>query len=184
MKSILLILIRFAGLAWCRLHGVRPGKRNLIQGLPRIRRKGGTITLGDDVTINSAGWSNPLNDGRRTVLHAGSGGRIVLEDGVGISSSRLISYHEIILGRRSLLGAGCLICDSDMHEVPLGSGNPVRTAAIHIGERVFIGAGCTILKGAVIGNGAVIGAGSVVSGQIEAGTLAAGNPARLVRRIE
>ena len=77
-----------------------------------------------------------------------------------------------------------MICDSDMHEVPLGSGNPVRTAAIHIGERVFIGAGCTILKGAVIGNGAVIGAGSVVSGQIEAGTLAAGNPARLVRRIE
>lgn len=101
MKSLLLILIRFTGRAWCRLHGVRQGKRNLIHGFPRIRRKGGTITLGDDVTINSAAWSNPLNDGRKTVLHAGPGGKIVLEDGVGISSSRIVAHHEITIGRGS-----------------------------------------------------------------------------------
>ena len=117
------------------------------------------------------------------MLHAGPGGKIVLEDGVGISSSRIVAHHEITIGRGSLVGAGCLICDSDMHEVPLGSMKPVRTAPIRIGQKVFVGAGCTILKGVTIGDGAVIGAGSVVAGDIESQYLAVGSPAKPVRRV-
>ena len=51
---------------------------------------------------------------------------------------------------------------------------------VRIGAMAYIGAGATILPGAVIGDGAVVGAGAVVTGEIPAGTVAVGNPARVI----
>lgn len=167
---------------WCQFHGARVGAGVLIHGFPRIQRRGGgEIILHEDVTINATLWSNPLNDGRRTVLHSNRGARLVLEKNSGVSGSRLVCYERITLGEESLVGAGCLICDSDMHEIPLGSPHGTKTAPITIGKRVFLGAGCIVLKGVTIGDGAVVGAGSVVASDLPPGCLAAGNPCRVIR---
>ena len=55
---------------------------------------------------------------------------------------------------------------------------------ITIGDNVWIGGSVTILPGVTIGNNAVIGAGSVVSKNIPAGSLAVGNPCRVIRKID
>jgi acetyltransferase-like isoleucine patch superfamily enzyme len=47
-----------------------------------------------------------------------------------------------------------------------------------------IGSSATILCGVTIGEGAIVGAGSVVTKDVEPYTVVAGNPARLLRRIE
>jgi len=47
-----------------------------------------------------------------------------------------------------------------------------------------IGSNATILCGVEIGEGAIVGAGSVVTKDVAAGTIVAGNPARLIRPIE
>ena len=47
-----------------------------------------------------------------------------------------------------------------------------------------IGSGSTILSNVVIGEGAIVGAGSVVTKDVPAGTIVAGNPARVLRPIE
>lgn len=54
---------------------------------------------------------------------------------------------------------------------------------VHIGNRVWIGAGSIILPGVSIGDDSVIGAGSVVTKDIPSGVVAYGNPCKVVRKI-
>jgi UDP-3-O-[3-hydroxymyristoyl] glucosamine N-acyltransferase len=184
MKCFILNLIRIASRHWCMLHGAKVSPSALVHGFPHIKTKsGGRIILCDGATLNVARWSNPLNDSRGMNLYAGPGAIIQFDKNSGASTSRIISYAGIHIGEGSLIGAGCLICDSDMHEVPLGAQNSVNSAPIHIGKHVFIGANSIILKGVIIGDGAVIGAGAVVTGDIPPATLAAGQPARVLREL-
>lgn len=55
---------------------------------------------------------------------------------------------------------------------------------ITVGSDVWIGADVSVLPGVTIGDGCVIGAGSVVNRDIPPYSLAAGNPCRVIRRIE
>ncbi|WP_278235503.1 sugar O-acetyltransferase [Isoptericola sp. AK164] len=54
---------------------------------------------------------------------------------------------------------------------------------VRIGDGVWIGGGVTVNPGVTIGDGAVIGSGSVVTRDVPARTVAAGNPARVLREI-
>ena len=60
----------------------------------------------------------------------------------------------------------------------------VIAKSIAIEDKVWIGFDVTILKGVTIGEGAVIGAKSVVTKNVPAWTVAAGNPARVVKNLE
>lgn len=55
---------------------------------------------------------------------------------------------------------------------------------IVIEDKVWIGINSTILPGVKIGYGAIVGAGSVVTRDVPAMTVVAGNPARIIKRIE
>lgn len=59
------------------------------------------------------------------------------------------------------------------------SGRPVT-----IGEDVWVGGGAIILPGVTIGSRTVIGAGSVVTRDIPDDVVAAGNPCRVIRRLD
>lgn len=59
-----------------------------------------------------------------------------------------------------------------------------RLGRVRIGSNVMIGANTTILPGVTIGDNAVIGAGSVVHKDVEPNTFAAGNPLRVIRRLD
>lgn len=51
-----------------------------------------------------------------------------------------------------------------------------------IGNDVWIGHGAIILGGVRVGEGAIVAAGAVVTGDVPSMTIAAGNPARIIRR--
>ena len=54
---------------------------------------------------------------------------------------------------------------------------------VTIGNSVWIGGNVTILPGVTIGDNCTIGAGSVVTHDIPANSIAAGNPARVIKTI-
>lgn len=68
---------------------------------------------------------------------------------------------------------GCMQTDADWSVVP----TVVKQGA-------SIGSGSTILCNVTIGERAVIGSGSVVTKDVPPNTVVAGNPARLIRRID
>jgi len=53
-----------------------------------------------------------------------------------------------------------------------------------IGQRCYIGAGTLVLPGATIGDDAIVGAGALVRGEIPAGSVAVGAPARPIGTVE
>ena len=54
---------------------------------------------------------------------------------------------------------------------------------ITVGNNVWIGAQVCVLPGVTIGDNCVIGAGSVVNRDIPAGSMAVGNPCRVIRKL-
>lgn len=92
----------------------------------------------------------------------------------------------VVITRSLRVGAGCAISwnctflDSDFHT--LGPGPKASTAAIVIGDHVWIGTHVTLLKGAAIADGCVVAANATVTGQfLQPRCLLAGTPARVVR---
>ncbi len=55
---------------------------------------------------------------------------------------------------------------------------------ISIGNNVWIGGGTVVCPGVRIGDNVTIGAGSVVTKNIPDGVIAAGNPCRIIRKVE
>ena len=66
-------------------------------------------------------------------------------------------------------------------EAPKISDLPLKGDTV-VGNDVWIGQNATILPGVHIGDGAIIGLNSVVSSNIPPYTIAAGNPARVIRK--
>lgn len=54
---------------------------------------------------------------------------------------------------------------------------------VRIGNHVWIGFGALILPGVTVGDCCVVGAGSVVTRDVAPGSIAAGNPARVLRGL-
>ncbi|WP_088892278.1 acyltransferase [Leptolyngbya ohadii] len=90
---------------------------------------------------------------------------------------------SIVIGKECAIGPGCYITDHD-HGIDPGLSplaQPLVSKQTQIGDRSWIGANVTVLKGVTIGADAVIGAGSVVTKDIPERAIAVGSPAKVIR---
>src|SRR5690349_3031809 len=111
---------------------------------------------------------------------------------------------NIRLGRRAFINYNCVFLDcapieigDDLQMPPAvqlyTATHPLDRATraagleyarpIRIGDGVWIGGGAIVLPGITIGDGCVVGAGSVVTCDLPPGSLAVGNPARIIRSL-
>jgi len=97
-------------------------------------------------------------------------------EGVTIEDDVFIGHNVTFINDmypRSTVAGGGLQTEADWKVVP----TIVKTGA-------SIGSSATILAGVTIGEGAIVGAGAVVTKDVPPWTIVAGNPAKVLRKIE
>ncbi len=135
-----------------------------------------------------------------TMFDVGKAGRVALGDFTLCNGARIVCDAEITIGDHTLISWNVVLMDT--YRVPFdpalrraaaeraGAGWPRRVDGhaearpIRIGRTTWIGFDACILPGVTIGDGSIVGARSVVYEDVEPYTVVAGNPARMIRRID
>lgn len=163
----------------------------LVFGRPIVAAvPGSRIVLRRGVRLVSTSRRTPLGVNHPVVLRTlRPGATITVGAGTGLSGATVCAAAEVTIGAGCLLGANVTVVDTDFHPVhsadrataPLPEPQPGERVVI--GDNVFLGTGCIVLKGVTVGADCVIGAGAVVTTDCEPGTIVAGNPARVVGTV-
>ena len=88
----------------------------------------------------------------------------------------------IVIGDGTFIGHNTVLATLD-HDIDPDRRHILYPAPIHIGRKVWIGAGVIITKGVTIGDNSIVAAGAVVTHDIPSNVIAAGVPARILREI-
>lgn len=89
---------------------------------------------------------------------------------------------HLTIGSNTLIASKVFITDHDHSLVP-SRFDHLNISDTHIGSGCWIGNNCSILKGVHLGDNCIVGAGSVVTHSFSSGSMIAGVPARLIRRL-
>lgn len=146
----------------------------IVRGDPR------DVHLGTDVAIAGPCALYVTNGGGLTGAQLHVGARTY----IGEFNNIRCAGTPIRIGRDCLISQLVTIVGSNHGTAP---GTPIvdqpwSGSGVTIGDDVWIGAGAVVLPGSVIGDGCVVAANSTVRGEIEAGSIVAGSPARVVGR--
>jgi acetyltransferase-like isoleucine patch superfamily enzyme len=87
-----------------------------------------------------------------------------------------------------MLANGCFVTDGnhrfDDRSKPVTWQGFTSKGPTRLEDNVWLGANVVVTSGVTIGSRAVVGANSVVTEDVPPGTIVAGSPARVIRRIE
>jgi acetyltransferase-like isoleucine patch superfamily enzyme len=156
----------------------------LVKGPFRVRNTG-RIEVGEACIIDSSKERTiRLDVGNRAIFKIGDG--VYLNEGV-----QIVCNIAVTIGNHCLIASDVAILDDDGHPVDWRerhnhwpkSPEDRLGAPIVIEDNAWIGTRAIILKGVHIGTGAVIGAGAVVTHDVPPFTVAAGVPARVIKKI-
>ena len=94
-----------------------------------------------------------------------------------------MAAEKIEIGDACMIAHGAYISDADWHGIydraqPVGNTKPII-----LKDNVWVGDSAIICKGVTIGENSIIGAGAVVTKNVPENCIYAGNPARLVKKI-
>jgi acetyltransferase-like isoleucine patch superfamily enzyme len=136
----------------------------------------GTLTVGKS---SKSGFQLNIRIGQDSTVKIGSN--------LTTTSTAIVSAVE---GVTVSFGDDCMLASENQFRADDGhpifdvfTGKRVNlSTSIRVGSHVWIGARAVLLAGAEIGDGSVIGFGSIVTKKIPNNCIAAGSPARVVRR--
>ncbi len=174
--------------------------RRVVFGQGVVLRHPGKIRIADDVTVDdlvvldAKGTGNHGIDighgvflGRGTILSC-KDGDIVLGDHTNLGfHCEVFSGSRVTVGRHGLFAAYVYLVGGG-HEFERADVAVIEQArssrGIVLGDNVWLGTGAKVLDGVTLGNNVVVGANGVVNSDLPDGAIAAGVPARILRKRE
>jgi len=160
-------LMRRGAFARWPLHG------NVLEAMHE-----GRLEVGPEVLFEPGVWITAPGEARVRI-----GGGSFLNQGVMVAAEQLVE-----IGEHCMLANGCFVSDAnhrfDDPEKPITWQGFQSKGPTRIGDNCWLGANVIVTSGVSIGERCVIGANSVVTHDIEPFSIAAGLPARVIRRVE
>ena len=164
-------------------HSIILGPRSFIRGLSYI-------SIGPNFQAAEGLWLEAVTS------HAGQSftPRIVIGENVAVSRwSHIAATHHVEIGDGVLIGSRVIITDHNHGSYSGPYTSPEIAPVLRvlecdkktlIGRNVWLGDGVVVSPGSTIGEGSVIGANAVVTGVIPPFTIAAGIPAKPLKRYD
>jgi acetyltransferase-like isoleucine patch superfamily enzyme len=150
-----------------------PVHGNVLEAL-RERR----LEIGAGALLEPGVWIT-APDRARVRIGAGT----FLNMGVMVAAERLVE-----IGEHCMLANGCFVTDSshryDDPELPVPWQGFVSKGPTRIGDNCWLGTNVVVTSGVTIGERCVIGAGSIVTRDLPPFSVAAGVPAKVLRKID
>lgn len=139
-----------------------------------IKGSNNTLHIKSGVKINGSFIEIVGNNCQITI-----GKNSIIGDGCYISAKE--ENIKLIIGDNCMLSRNAKLMTSDGH--PIYQNREIINSAkdITLGDKVWITDDVTILKGVEVGAGSVVGIGSILTKSIPAGSIAVGNPAKVVK---
>lgn len=172
---------------WYANHYLRPacdalGEHHTIMKPWYVSFSGPNIRIGQCATI----IGEPDNRVKIGVWgHEPDRGQITIGDNVLISpGTRISAAEQILIGDSVMMANGVYITDSDWHGIYDRTKPSEAVTPVIIGDNVWLGDRCTVLKGVTIGENSIVAACAVVTQDVPANVVVAGNPAKVVKHLE
>lgn len=161
---------------WHLRRAAELGPRVRLWGRPAISCQGRLI-VGDRARLVSTVATLELAVGPNAELRIGEGAFI--NYGTSIAAT-----ERVEIGPQCSIGTYVTLMDNDFHRLePERRNERPESRPIVLEANVWLGAKVIVLRGVRIGEGSVIAAGSVVTRDIPPRSLAAGVPAKVIRRL-
>ena len=119
--------------------------------------KGGKATIG-----------RHLSTLRNVLISVCPNANLIIGDNVNINTDcAIVARNRICIGNDVIFGPGCKVYDHDHDYKKIGKERKESflIGDVEIGNGVWFGANCVILRGTFIGNNCVFGAGSIIKGK-------------------
>jgi acetyltransferase-like isoleucine patch superfamily enzyme len=150
-----------------------PVHGNVLEAL-----RSGRLELGPHVLLEPHVWITIGDEGKVSI-----GGGTFLNIGVMVACQ-----ESVTIGSHCMFANGCFITDAshrfDDPDKPVPWQGFTTKGPTAIGDNVWCGANVVITTGVTIGERSVIGANSVVTRDVPSHSIAAGAPAKVLRRVE
>jgi acetyltransferase-like isoleucine patch superfamily enzyme len=160
-------LMRRGAFARWPVHG------NVLEAL-----REGRLEIGAEVLLEPGVW-----------ITAPGAARVRIGAGSFLNLGVMVAAQELVeIGENCMLANGCFVSDASHRfadpDKPITWQGFESKGPTRIGDNCWLGANVVVTSGVTIGERCVIGANSVVTHDLEPFSIAAGSPARTIKRVE